>query len=99
MTAKVTLYTDGACRGNPGPGGWGAYFEYDNARKELYGFASETTNNRMEMMAVIEGLKALKRPCEIHLNTDSKYALHPFSNSLQYIFRIRNMYCRELLNG
>ncbi|MCP4077340.1 MAG: ribonuclease HI [Gammaproteobacteria bacterium] len=75
MTGKVILFTDGACRGNPGPGGWGAYFEYDDARKELYGFASDTTNNRMEMMAVIEGLKALKRPCEIHLNTDSKYVL------------------------
>lgn len=72
---KVILFTDGACRGNPGPGGWGAYFEYDNARKSLYGFASETTNNRMEMTAVIEGLKALKRSCTIDLNTDSKYVL------------------------
>ncbi len=75
MTNKVTLFTDGACRGNPGPGGWGAYFEYDKARKKMYGFAKETTNNRMEMMAVIESLKALKRPCNVELNTDSKYVL------------------------
>ncbi len=75
MTNKVILFTDGACRGNPGPGGWGVYLEYDGSRKNLYGFAPETTNNRMEMTAVIEGLKALKRPCHIDLNTDSKYVL------------------------
>ncbi len=75
MTNKVTLFTDGACRGNPGPGGWGVFLEYQDTQKKLYGFATETTNNRMEMMAVIEALKALKRPCDIDLNTDSKYVL------------------------
>jgi len=75
MKNKVTLYTDGACRGNPGPGGWGAYFEYADARKELRGYDAETTNNRMELMAVIEALKALKRPCDVELHTDSRYVL------------------------
>ena len=75
MTNKVTLYTDGACRGNPGPGGWGVYLQYGNAIKKLYGYDAETTNNRMELTAVIEGLKALKRRCQVDLNTDSKYVL------------------------
>ena len=75
MTNKVILFTDGACRGNPGPGGWGVYFEYADAKKNLYGFELETTNNRMEMTAVIEALKVLKRSCDIDLNTDSKYVL------------------------
>ncbi len=75
MTNKVTLFTDGACRGNPGPGGWGVYFQYADAQKKLFGYEQETTNNRMEMMAVIEGLKALKRSCDVELNTDSKYVL------------------------
>ena len=72
---KVTLYTDGACRGNPGPGGWGVHLRYGDTTKNLYGFEAETTNNRMEMTAAIEGLKALKRPCDIDLNTDSKYVM------------------------
>lgn len=72
---RVVLHTDGACRGNPGPGGWGAVLEYGGAEKELYGHDPQTTNNRMEMTAVIESLKALKRPCEIDLHTDSKYVL------------------------
>ena len=76
MTARVTLYTDGACRGNPGMGGWGAYLKYGKASKKLNGFERETTNNRMELTAVIEGLKALTRPCDIHLKTDSKYVMH-----------------------
>ena len=75
MTNRVTLYTDGACRGNPGPGGWGVYLKYDDANKNMFGFERDTTNNRMEMTAVIEGLKALKRPCDIDLKTDSKYVL------------------------
>lgn len=69
------MYTDGACRGNPGPGGWGAYLKYAGAEKKMYGFDAETTNNRMELSAVIEGLKALSRSCQIDLHTDSKYVL------------------------
>jgi len=75
MASKVTLYTDGACRGNPGPGGWGVYLQYGKTTRKLYGFEKETTNNRMELIAVIEGLKVLNRSCNIELNTDSKYVL------------------------
>ncbi|HKK57506.1 ribonuclease HI [Marinobacter sp.] len=73
MTEKVILYTDGACRGNPGPGGWGAVLNYRNARKLLHGGEADTTNNRMELMAAIRGLKTLKRSCEVELYTDSQY--------------------------
>ena len=72
---KIEIYTDGACRGNPGPGGWGALLIYQGTKKTLYGGASDTTNNRMEMQAVIEALKALKSKCEIKLYTDSKYVM------------------------
>ena len=75
MTNKVIMYTDGACRGNPGPGGWGVILNYGNTEKTLKGFDPETTNNRMELIAVIEGLRALKRRCDVDLNTDSKYVL------------------------
>lgn len=70
---KISIYTDGACRGNPGPGGWGAVLIYQKHTKELYGFEPVTTNNRMELMAVIRALLALKEPCNIDLFTDSKY--------------------------
>ena len=70
---EVEIYTDGACRGNPGPGGWGAILIAGKHRKELYGGEPETTNNRMELMAVIEALRALKRSCHIFLYTDSQY--------------------------
>lgn len=70
---KVELYTDGACKGNPGPGGWGALLRYGKNEKELYGGEKETTNNRMELTAAIEGLKALSRGCEVSLTTDSQY--------------------------
>ena len=70
---KIELFTDGACSGNPGPGGWGAILRYNGHEKELCGGEAETTNNRMELTAVIEGLCALKEPCEIELFTDSKY--------------------------
>lgn len=70
---KVDIYTDGACSGNPGAGGWGTILVYEGKEKELSGYAPETTNNRMELTAVIEGLKALKYPCEVELTTDSKY--------------------------
>ena len=70
---KVELYTDGACSGNPGPGGWGAILRYGEHEKELSGGAHDTTNNRMELTAVIEGLKALKEPCMVTVYSDSKY--------------------------
>jgi ribonuclease HI len=75
MSKKVVMYTDGACRGNPGPGGWGVVLRFQGSHKTLQGYAAETTNNRMELTAVIEGLKALKRSCEIELFTDSKYVM------------------------
>ena len=71
----VTLYTDGACSGNPGPGGWGAILEFNGVQKELSGGAEKTTNNRMELTAVIEGLRALKEPCKVELYSDSKYVV------------------------
>ncbi|MGM0767555.1 MAG: ribonuclease HI [Pseudomonadota bacterium] len=73
MAGKVVLYTDGACKGNPGPGGWGVVLRYGEVRKTLHGGESQTTNNRMELMAAIRGLEALKRPCEVELYTDSQY--------------------------
>ena len=75
----VTLYTDGACSGNPGPGGWGAILEYQGTEKELSGGESSTTNNRMELTAVIEGLSALKEPCVVELYSDSKYVIDGLS--------------------
>jgi ribonuclease HI len=71
----VTIYTDGACRGNPGPGGWGVSLRYNGTVKNLYGAEADTTNNRMELMAAIRGLESLKRPCKVVLYTDSKYVL------------------------
>lgn len=73
MGATVTLYTDGACRGNPGPGGWGALLIYGSKEKELYGGEPQTTNNRMELTAAIRGLEALKKNCDVNLYTDSTY--------------------------
>ena len=70
---KVTIYTDGACRGNPGPGGWGAVLYFGDASKEIYGGEANTTNNRMELMAAIKALHALQRPCDLTLYTDSQY--------------------------
>ena len=75
----VTLYTDGACSGNPGPGGWGAILEYRGAEKEMSGGEKSTTNNRMELIAVIEGLSALKEPCIVALYSDSKYVIDGLS--------------------
>jgi ribonuclease HI len=71
----IEIYTDGACKGNPGPGGWGVLLQSGAVRKELFGGELATTNNRMEMMAVIEALKALKRPCKVILHLDSQYVL------------------------
>lgn len=69
----VTIYTDGGCRGNPGPGGWGAVLIYNGHERELWGGEALTTNNRMELTAAIEALEALKRPCPVELHTDSQY--------------------------
>ena len=70
---KVEIFTDGACKGNPGPGGWGAILRYGTKEKEIYGSSKNTTNNIMELTAVIESLKNLKKPCELIITTDSKY--------------------------
>ena len=70
---KVEIFTDGACKGNPGPGGWGAILRYGTTEKEIYGASKNTTNNIMELTAVIESLKNLKKPCELIITTDSKY--------------------------
>ena len=75
----VTIYTDGACSGNPGPGGWGAILRYRDTEKELSGGAAETTNNRMELTAVIEALRLLREPCIVELYSDSKYVIDALS--------------------
>lgn len=76
---KVNLYTDGACRGNPGPGGWGAILEYKGIEKEMSGGENPTTNNRMELSAAIMGLRTLNEPCEVTLTSDSKYLVDGIS--------------------
>ena len=73
MMNKVEIFTDGACKGNPGPGGWGAILRYGTTEKEIYGANKNTTNNIMELTAVIESLKNLNKPCELIITTDSKY--------------------------
>lgn len=75
----VEIYTDGACSGNPGPGGWAAVLIYKGIKKEISGFEENTTNNRMELKAAIEGLKALKRPCKVNLYSDSSYLINAFN--------------------
>ncbi len=75
MNNKVIIYTDGACKGNPGKGGWGVLLIYKDREKELFGGENDTTNNRMELMAAIQALETLKRPCQIELHIDSKYVL------------------------
>ena len=75
MTKIVEIYTDGACRGNPGPGGWGAWLKRGKNEKEIFGGEGETTNNRMELMAAIQALETLNHPCAIKLYSDSKYVL------------------------
>ena len=77
---NVILYTDGACSGNPGVGGWACVLIYENAKKELSGGEQLTTNNRMELMAVINGLKALKEPCNVEIFSDSAYVVNAFLN-------------------
>jgi len=75
MAAEVELFTDGACSGNPGPGGWGALLRWRGTEKELSGGEALTTNNRMELMAAISGLESLTRPCAVHIVTDSEYVM------------------------
>ena len=82
MTRQIEIYTDGACRGNPGPGGWGALLIAGRHRKTLHGGEHETTNNRMELTAAIEALNALKRPSKVVLHTDSKYVMDGISEWL-----------------
>ena len=76
---KVIIYTDGACSGNPGPGGWGVVLMYKDAKKEISGGKKETTNNIMELTAALEGLKMLKYPCEVELYSDSAYLVNGFN--------------------
>lgn len=79
MSERVELYTDGACRGNPGPGGWGVVMRFGSHEKELYGGEAHTTNNRMELMAVIAGLEGLTRSCKVRVTTDSQYVKNGIS--------------------
>lgn len=83
MKKKIEIYTDGACSGNPGPGGWGAILRFGKKERELSGGERQTTNNRMEMMAAIASLQALKEACQIDLYTDSKYLLQGVTEWLQ----------------
>tara|TARA_R110001592_G_scaffold20926_2_gene84545 strand:- start:8281 stop:8715 length:435 start_codon:yes stop_codon:yes gene_type:complete len=83
MTKHVEIYTDGACSGNPGPGGWGVLMRYNGHEKEMCGGEGDTTNNRMEMMAVIEALGALKKPSQVKLYTDSKYVMQGVTDWLE----------------
>ncbi len=82
MTPAVVIYTDGACRGNPGPGGWGAILMSGRHVKELWGGELDTTNNRMELMAAIQALEALNKPCQVELHTDSRYVQQGISEWL-----------------
>ena len=79
----VIIYTDGACRGNPGPGGWGALIKFDIAQKEIFGGQNNTTNNQMELSAAIEGLLTLKEPCNVELFTDSRYVMDGITQWIQ----------------
>ena len=86
----VTLYTDGACSGNPGPGGWGAILEYNGHQKEMSGGEVNTTNNRMELTAVIRGLQALKEPCIVELYSDSKYVIDALEKGWAWGWKKKN---------
>ena len=86
---QVEIFTDGACSGNPGPGGWGAVLRFGTVEKELSGGEPETTNNRMELTAVIEALSALKEPCAVRLTTDSKYVCDSINKGWVYGWKKR----------
>ena len=87
---QVTLYTDGACSGNPGPGGWGAILRFGSHEREISGGEAFTTNNRMELSAVIEGLSALKEPCSVELYSDSTYVVNSVEKGWIYNWRKKN---------
>lgn len=87
---KIEIFTDGACSGNPGPGGWGAILRYNGVEKEFSGGEKETTNNRMELTAVIASLSALKEPCEVNLTTDSKYVCDSILKGWVYSWQKNN---------
>ena len=87
---KVTVYTDGACSGNPGPGGWGAILMYNENKKEISGAEKETTNNIMEITAVLEALKILKEECEVKIYSDSAYVVNAFNQGWIYNWRKNN---------
>ncbi len=84
---RIEMFTDGACSGNPGPGGWGTILRYNGREKELAGGASSTTNNRMELTAVIEGLSALKETCEVVVTSDSKYVIDAIQKGWVYSWK------------
>ncbi|MCX8075335.1 MAG: ribonuclease HI [Clostridia bacterium] len=90
QTKKVIIYTDGACSGNPGPGGYGAILFYDGNRKEISGGETETTNNKMEMMAVIKALELLKFPCNVEVYSDSSYVVDSIEKGWVYSWRKNN---------
>ena len=92
MADKVEIYTDGACSGNPGPGGYGAVLVSKHVEKEISGYVPETTNNRMEILAVIEALKCLKRPCDVVITTDSKYVCDSINRNWAVTWRSRNWF-------
>lgn len=87
---KVTIYTDGACSGNPGSGGWAAVLLYKDQRKEISGAKKETTNNEMEITAVLQGLKMLKFPCDVEVYSDSAYVVNTFSKGWIYNWEKKN---------
>lgn len=91
---RVEIFTDGACSGNPGPGGWGALLRYGPHEKELSGFAPHTTNNRMELLAAIHALEALTRPCQVSLTTDSSYVMQGITRWI-HAWKQRNWRKRE----
>lgn len=90
MNKDVIIYTDGACSGNPGPGGWGTILMYKDIKKEISGNSPNTTNNIMEMTAVIEGLKLLKEPCNVEIYSDSAYVVNAFSQGWIYNWLKKN---------
>ena len=90
MQYKVQIYTDGACSGNPGPGGWGAILMYDDHKKEISGYNSSTTNNIMEITAVLEAVKLLKFPCELEIYSDSAYVVNAFNQKWIYNWQKNN---------
>ncbi len=87
---KVTIYTDGACSGNPGPGGWGAVLIYNGIEKEMSGAEKDTTNNRMELFAAISALRALKEPCEVELYSDSAYLCNAINEQWLFDWKQKN---------